>query len=1223
MKIKSIVIIVFIIQLFSNCATFKKQIGEKANTQENYPNDKKVAHRFYLIGDAGFSENKEIPIALQKLKTELNSNKENATVLFLGDNSYPDGLPKKDDKNREQAEIQLNNQIQTITNFTGKTIFIPGNHDWYNEGVKGLKREQELIEKQLGKNSFLPKNGCPIETVKITDDIVLIIVDSQWYITDWDKNPSINDNCEIKTRTLFLEEFKNQIKKARGKTTIVAIHHPMFSNGPHSGNYSFESNFKPFPILGTFQNIIRKTSGISEADLQNKFYNELKKNLTASAQQNDKVIFVSGHEHSLQYIVQDKLYQIISGSGSKTTATKNTNPKGFSFGKLGFSILDVFEDGSSFVRFIEAEKNSVSFQTEVIKSNTITQIQTYETQFKDSIKASIYTTAETTKSKTYKFFLGERYRKYYSQLVSAKSVSLDTLFGGLQPIRKGGGNQSKSLKLKTKDGKEYVMRAMKKNASQYIQSALFKDQYIEDKLDNTKSEAFVKDIFTGSFPYAPFVVSGLSEAIKIPHLNPKLYYVPKQNELKEFNVEFGDELYLIEEQSIPTDIKTDNGFTGNSIDTYELIEKLQKNNDNSIDEVTYIRARLFDMLIGDWDRHHDQWRWLEYKQNGKTIFKPLARDRDQAFSIMSDGALLGAAVRLIPEAALLLKYNNDLVDVKGFNAEPYPLDMLFIKNSSKENWNQQVEIIIKSITNEVIEKAFLEIPKEINHKTVQEIKFKLEQRLKNLSKISDRYFKELNKNIVITGTNNQDYFKINCQENGDIELSINQKKDEILKEQYFNKTYLANQTKEIWLYGLDNQDTFEVIGKSKKIVIRIIGGQNNDKYSVSSGKNIFIYDYKSKSNDLDKAKKATISLTDNYETNVYDYKKLKSNINKTIPTVGFNGDDGYKIGVTNTFTHFGFLRNPFTAQHKVKAEYFFATNGYDINYTGEFAKVIGNYNLLIKAGFKSPNFSLNFFGYGNETINNDKDLEFNYNRVKVRSNYINPSIIWRGRLSSSFEFGINYEKIEVQNTEARFVENNSQLPKTIFNGINFAGTNVKYHFENYDNKAFPTLGIETALELGFKQNLDDKNRNYAYIIPEISFDYKLIPSGNLVLATKSKGKINFGNNFEFYQAASIGGFDGLRGYRNQRFTGNSSFYQNTDLRYCFNQIKTNILPIRYGMYGSFDFGKVWANNVASKKWNNSFGGGLFLNATEIITANLGIFKSYDGIRLAFNLGFQF
>ena len=143
------------------------------------------------------------------------------------------------------------------------------------------------------------------------------------------------------------------------------------------------------------------------------------------------------------------------------------------------------------------------------------------------------------------------------------------------------------------------------------------------------------------------------------------------------------------------------------------------------------------------------------------------------------------------------------------------------------------------------------------------------------------------------------------------------------------------------------------------------------------------------------------------------------------------------------------------------------------------------------------------------------------------------------------------------------------------------------------------------------------------LIPELSISHKLEPSGKLVLASKIKSQINFGNNFEFYQAASIGGDNGLRGYRNQRFTGSSYVYQNTDLRYSFDKVKTKLMPLRFGLFGSFDYGRVWLDGEDSNKWNNSYGGGFFISRVDVLTTNLGVYKSIDGIRIAFSLGFEF
>jgi hypothetical protein len=1212
-----------LIVVVQSCATYKPQYDTNYKEEINAENGKK-AHTFFLVGDAGNGVFKDSLNDSNALGNRLNKADKNSTLLYLGDNIYPSGMPNCKDKNRNEAESKLQEQINIASTFKGKTIFIPGNHDWYSNGNEGLKRQQEYVESKLGKKSFLPKNGCPIESIDITEDITLIIVDSQWYITNWDNHPTINENCEIKTRNHFLDEFRSEIKKARGKTTIVAIHHPMFTNGPHGGKYSFKSHMSPFPILGSLKNLLRKTTGISNADIQNTHYNELKKYLTAAAQQNDNVIFVSGHDHSLQYIVKNDIPQIISGSGSKVEPVKSTDGSVYAHAVNGYAILEVFENGASQVKFINAKNNKTEFETSVIKPSQRLSNDIITKEFQDSIQASIYTETETSKSNFYSFLWGNRYRKYYSKPITAKVVTLDTLLGGLTPIRKGGGTQSRTLRLKAKDGKQYVMRAMKKNAAQYIQASMFKNQYVQKQFENTASEDLVKDVFTGAYPYAPFVVGKLSEAIKINKLNSKLYYIPKHDVLGQFNAEFGNELYLFEEHPADGNLTIeDENFTGSIYSTYDVFKKIQENENQVVDEKEYIRARLFDMLIGDWDRHQDQWRWLEFNEDNKIIFKPLPRDRDQAFSIMSDGFILSTAVKLIPMAKLLRKYDDDLVDVKGFNIEPFPIDKAFIRHLNEEDWKEQVAFIQNNITNEVIDEAFSNIPSELNNETIANIKSTLKARKNNLQEIANRYFNLISKYAVVTGTNKKEYFTIKILKNNDVEVTIQRKKKDDSIEPYFTAIYKADVTKEIWLYGLDDDDTFETIGKSNKIKIRIVGGQNNDSYKVSDGRNVVIYDYKTKKNDITLAKKATLKLSDSYDTNTYDFKKIKTSQNQFIPIIGANPDDGLKIGFNNTFTNFGFERNPFTSQHQLKAAYYFATNGYEVNYRFEVANVVKNVNLEVNAGIQSPNFTFNFFGYGNETSNLDDDLGLNHNRVKVRSLNFNPQLKWRSRSGVSITWGLNYDNIEVDNTQNRFVENNPELPNYIFDEVQFFGSNLSFNFENYDNKAYPTMGMKINIQLGHKTNLDNNDRSYNYIIPEISFNHKIDAQGKWVVATKLKSHINFGNEFEFYQAASIGGTDGLRGFRNQRFTGNQSFYQNTDLRYSFSSMKTKLIPVRVGIYSGFDYGRVWLNGEDSKKWHNSYGGGFFINGAELLSANIGLFNSSDGIRAAFSLGFQF
>ncbi|MBC3757083.1 metallophosphoesterase [Hyunsoonleella sp. SJ7] len=1223
MKFKKLTLLVIVIFVLHACATYKPQ-RKDTNAHVAFP-EKTIAHSFYLIGDAGLAGDAESSQTIANFKAELNKASVNSTAIFLGDNIYPKGMPKKGEEGRASAEKQLNAQINAVENFNGETVFIPGNHDWYSNGLKGLKRQEKYIEDALGKNTFLPENGCPIERVNIGKNIVLILVDSEWYMTNWDKQPTINDDCEIKTRTKFFDELEGEIKKARGKTTIVAVHHPMFTNGSHGGQYSFGSHLTPLPVLGTLKNFIRKTGGVATVDDQNKRYNEFKKHLVTLAQENDKTIFVSGHDHNLQYIVEDNLPQIVSGSGSKANPTRNVGGGQFSYGAMGYARLDVFKDGSSHVRFYT--DNKVVFQTQVLKPDDKKVFTTYPSSYPESKTASIYTEEETTKGGLYQFFWGDRYRKDFSTKVKAPTVDLDTLFGGLKVIRKGGGHQSMSLRLEDKKGRQYVMRALRKNAIQYIQAVAFKDQYIEGQFNDTYTENLLLDVFTGSHPYAPFTVGTLADAVEVYHTNPVLYYVPKQNALGHFADEFGDALYMIEER---TDSghgdKASFGFSNKLISTDDVLKKLNKDEDFVLDEEAYIRARLFDMLIGDWDRHEDQWRWAEFKIDGKKVYRPVPRDRDQAYSIMADGALLGVATKIVPALRLLRSYKEELKSPKWFNLEPYPLDMALINQSGKEVWDAQAKRIVENITDEVIDEAFKFFPPEVDQNTIKDIKRKLIGRRANLKKISDTYYAHVNKYGVIKGTNKDDWFDIERLPNGETKVVAYRIKKGKKADVFHSRTYIFDDTKEIWIYGLDDDDRFEVFGDGDNLIkIRLIGGQNNDVYNITNGKRLKVYDHKSKENTF-MTNKGGKKLTDDYETNVYDYKKLKNSSNQFLPTIGANPDDGLKVGFVHTYTNYGFERNPFSSQHSLSAAYYFATNGFDLGYHGEFANVFGSWNLELGAKFTSPNYAINFFDFGNETINpnaEDSDMfNLNYNRVKLRTFKVSPALTWRGQLGGSFNFAVSYESNEVDKTSGRFIAMPMILPDSTFDQQDFYGADAKYEYANTDNEAFPTLGMLFALHAGYRNNVST-SKGFGYIIPELAFDYKLIPSGQLVLATRLKGHFNLGDDFEFYQAASLGRNNGLRGYRDERFIGNSAFAQSTDIRLNLRKVKTGLLPLNIGVYGGADYGRVWLDGEDSDKWNNSFGGGIFANAADMITLNVSAFNSDDGLLFAFRMGFGF
>lgn len=1219
--------------LFQSCATHEMQLNKNSNKNQIYQpiDSSKIEHTFFLIGDAGNADRDYAKLILHTLEKKLEDSNKNATLLFLGDNIYPVGMPA--DKNNPKytlAELKLTNQLELAKNFKGKTIFIPGNHDWYS-GLKGLQNQAKLVtEYTKDKKSFLPRNGCAIEEVKIDKETILITIDTQWFLNDWDENPGINDDCDIKTREAFFEELESVLNKNQDKIKIIAMHHPLMSGGTHGGHHSFKKQLFPFesdfplPVFGSLINLMRKTSGRSPQDLLNKQYQILTKRVTALLQGQDKVIVVSGHDHNLQYMEKDNVVQIISGAGSKSEAAKAIGPNDFSYGGNGYVTLNIMKNGEILITYYGMENG----QEKLLWQNTINKLlvrpeKGYPESFPQTTSASIYTKEMTNKTLVHNWFLGSHYKDLYSRPIVAKTATLDTLYGGLKPAQAGGGHQSKSLRLKDSDDKEYVMRALKKSAARFLQAVAFKDQYVENQFENTYAENFLLDFYTTSHPYTPFVVGNLADKIGVSHTNPELFYIPKQDALDEFNKDFGDELYMVEER--PTDSQKDLASFGKPeaiIGTDDLLKNLQKDEKYSVDEKSYIKARLFDMLIGDWDRHFDQWRWGEYKEGEKVIYKPIPRDRDQAFS-KYDGAIL-AIVMNIPDLRHMQTFKDKISNVKWFNREPYPLDIAFIKNSSKNDWKEQAKYIQDNLSDEDIVSAFKNLPVEMQDETIETIKAKLKVRKSDLQQYASEYYKVLQKTILIVGTNKKDKFVIDKIKKNTIEIKQYRIKNDG-EELVLTKEIKASQTCEVWIYGLDDDDVFEVTGKAKSHTkVRLIGGENNDSYNVQNGKKIIVYDFKSKKNEYKTDNQTKKVITDDYETNMYDYKKPKFNAWTGLPSIGYNPDDGVKFGAVVNYTKNGFKQNPYTQKHTFKANYYFATDGIEASYDVKFPQAVGNWNIEIETRATSANFAINYFGFGNETINNDDDEGMDYNRVKIQQYRLAPMLKKVGSFGSEVSFQLTMETIEVEGTQNRFINLPAAAPARVFEHQQFAGVTAKYSYENSDNKSNPTLGMGFMISGSWKTNVKDENRNFPTLESKLNFNHKIDPKGRLVLATLLKGKMLLNNNFEFYQGATLGGDYDLRGFRNERFLGKSSFFQSSDLRVNIGTIKGSLVPMTYGLLGGFDYGRVWIDGEDSDKWHHSYGGGLWLNGLNVVTARLTFFKSeIDGARIAFGLGFGF
>ncbi|WP_055444868.1 hypothetical protein [Lacinutrix himadriensis] len=1143
----------------------------------------------YLIGNTGTVDNTEVLSEIIK-----NSEKsENPMLLFLGNSINAKYL-------NSDFKSSIDSQLNTLSSFEGESFFIPGANEWSINGHKGV----QSVEKYIQKNSdskFYPDKSEAIKHKNISENIVLITIDTQWFLEDWNKATYINETSEVKNRTLFFLEFENRIKKAHGKIILVALHHPIETN--------------------TKQGLWHNVGGIHAQDFQNKEYRKLRNRLKTISQGVDNIIFLSGKDKNLQFI-NNGVPQIISGAAGKTKNVGNVSPGEFGLAENGYAKLEIYNSGEVLVKYYTVKKGT---STEVFKSNILKGVDdevhyTFKENFPKTQSASIYTKEAIDKSSLYKTLWGKHYRDFYGTEVNVPVVLLDTLLGGLSPIKRGGGQQSKSLRLEDKNGKQFVMRALKKSTTKFLQANLFPETFIDNTLDDTAIDTFLSDFYTTSNPYAPFAIGALSKAVNVNHTNPVLYYIPKQKTLGIFNDDFGDELYMIEEHVGSTQAGLNSfGKPKDILSTADVLQEIHKTGKSVVDEPSYIKARLFDMLLGDWDRHEDQWRWAFFEdEDGTSYCKPIPRDRDQAFS-KYDGALISFLTRSVPALRKMQSYDEEIRSVKWLATSPYHLDLMLINTSNWDEWEKQVQHIQDNLKDETIEKAFEAFPKEVSGEIVSNIKEKLKGRRANLMKIAKAYYKYLNKFEVIVGTQKSDEFTITRLPNGETSIKIIRKDLGLL-----DKTFSKDITKEIWIYGLDGKDTFVVQGQGNDLIkIRIVGGKKNDTYDFKNTKKVKLYDYKSKENTIVN-KKSKKWLVDDYEINNYDHKKVKHNFNQILPLLGFNPDDGVKIGVLNNFAFYGLQRNPYTYRHSISAAFYTGNSGYDLSYKGEFSNIFHHWNFGVEGQYTSPNFAQNFFGYGNETIYDKEDVEIDFNRVSIRKWSAAVSLIWEGKYGGSFYFKPLVESFEVENVADRFI---NALPAnaSLFEKQTYLGSEVNYSFKNKNDIAYPTLGLNVGITAGYKAAIDEANKKnaFGYIKPFLAINHKLNKSASLVLATKIGGEAILGDDFELYHAAQLGGGENLRGYRKERFIGKYSTFHSTDLRLKIGDLNTSIIPAKYGITGGYDYGRVWLEEDTSNKWHNSVGGSVWISGLETFTLNAGYYSSTEGGIVSFVLGFAF
>ncbi|MEM1121045.1 MAG: metallophosphoesterase [Bacteroidota bacterium] len=1234
-----------ITSLLASCASYKIQYADEQKDWAKTPlPNKPLQHQVFLIGDAGGDKDGKPVETLRIVEQKLRQAGKNSSVIFLGDNIYPHGLPAEGEAGRTTAESNLKAQLEILQQFPGKIFFIPGNHDWETEdGVEGIRRQEKFVQDYLDRgDTFLPDDGCSGPEVEdLSENTVLMAIDSQWYLENWDSEEDINEDCEFRTRELFLREVMDKIKDNREKNIVLAMHHPLNTNGRHGGHYSLKEHLFPLTILN--KNLLVPLPGLGSAlaflssaiarpqELAHPNYRTLKESLLDIADKFTNVIFVSGHEHSLQYFEEDNQYFIVSGAGSRRTPVGLGDDAEFVAGVEGFSTLNIYEDGAVWVEFWATSdrkgrpvaESTVIFRKKVrdplptkeeLTPNTYPEYQQIKDQ--DSVTFSIMKDEELKVFN--QTFWGHLYTEDYLTPFKMPVLDLATAKGGLKAFEKGGGNQSNSVRLKTEDGKIYQLRSVRKVTERF-----------PSIVRKTFANELVKQQLTAGNPFSALAVAPMASTINVFHSNPEIVYVPKQPNLGKYN-EFGGEVYLFEERGDGdwSDLESF-GHPDEIENMGNVIEGLLKNDKTIIDQKQVLRSRLFDNIIGDWDRHSDQWRWAGYEmEDDKMLYKPIPRDRDQAYSNF-DGIANWLASYTVPFTRAAHKYDGEITkkDETWLNHQARLFDRVFLNELTLAEWEKEAKFIKENLTDAAIETGIRRLPPfAFESRGKQLIKW-TKQRRDNILITARNYYKILNEEVQILGTHKDNLIQVERLNNLQTKVTVYEYADDGAVTQLLYERILENQvTKEVRIYGLDGDDRFEVSGKVRKSpLLRLIGGNGKDSFvdnsKVTGLRNkTKVYDDDQEEITLDLGSEAKDKRSHREALNSFDYREFNYNYTIPVPFIGFNPDDGVFVGVGLNAHTYSFKRQQL---HRFLGSYAIGSGGFNFSYEGDYFNTFDNWDTYLKIVAEVPRFVNNFHGLGNETVRDIDQFGRDYYRVRRTLLGAYPAFKKRGDGGTVWSIGPALESIKIEDLDNRITsDENPMFSDDTFEQRLFTGGHTRFSFFNADHPAIPTQGLGFEAGAVWRANLDDFDRQMVRLNSELKFYLRLGVTDRFVLANRI-GADHIIGKFDFFQAVNIGGEGQLRGFALQRFSGRTAFFHNVDLRIKVLDSENQTIPVSGGITPGFDYGRVWIDTEESDRWHVNYGATFWIAPLDYIALSVGYFRSSSSDRLTVRAGFQF
>jgi hypothetical protein len=809
---------------------------------------------------------------------------------------------------------------------------------------------------------------------------------------------------------------------------------------------------------------------------------------------------------------------------------------------------------------------------------------------------------------------GKNYRKEWTEPVTMPVFDFNSN-GGMRIDKPGGGKETKSLHLESADGKKWSLRSVEK----------FPENAIPVQLRKTEAEKLFKNGVSASYPYGALSMEVFSNAAHVPYMKQKLVYlINSDDSLGKYKP--GKNLVMLLEEGTPAGVteksakdKEDKGEK-KTLNTQELVYELQQNGNIRIDQLSVLRARLLDNFVMDFDRHEEQWDWIKA---GDTFYV-VPKDRDQVF-YKGDGILMKilASKSFFPQ---LQGFRAKTKNVTTFNATAQNFDRLFLNGLSEADWSNEVDQFLHAMTDSVIEEALSKQPPETQKYSVGKIVEALKEKRKYFKDEMMTYYRFLSSTVSITGSNGKDQFTILQNADGSVTVQRSQP-DSAQKDSpiIYERTFDPRVTKEIRIYGLEGDDKFTFKGEKSRIKIRVIGGPGNDEFvNHGNASNAHVYDVNFEKNAFSGEDNFKKTITNDPENNTYTRLGYRYNSVALSLAIEFSSDGGLFLGPKMKIGKQGFRQDPYASK-----QVFFVTRrigpaAYHIKYNGDFLKVFGNTDLLVRADALLPTTRTLFFGLGNNTEfeGSHKNYRVKYNMANISLSAQNTINSWlRVRYGPVFQYFRSEPSENLNNLAyATYDASNKSVDSARFYG----GLGASILIDTKNDELIPTRGIDANVYAKTLVGLTATSRPVSEIGGLMSLHTDFISKNHLILSTTFGASKIFGN-YEFEQAQYLGFKQNLRGFRYDRFAGRSRAYNNTELRWRFgDDVNMGLFRGSLGLLAFNDVGRVWVENEQSKRWHDGYGWGVWVAPLNRIVIAGTLSYSNEERNMAFvTIGFQF